>query len=235
MVLLHGLLVPLLLLASPGQPQPPVPPGTRDPSVAIFTLQVRSGFAADAGDILTNQVVNLVRRSGAFQSVLSSSELSAVAGLELQKQLLDCNNNACVAELAGGLAVSHIITGSVGQLGESLLLDLKLIRVAGAVNAVSVSRRVRSGPKAADQLLDVLPGAVEELLGSAGLRAQSRPAGPRVQGSSPRTARACQREHWTSPALLLPPGNLPGWDSRTSCRTSTPAPTGPHPRVPPRC
>ncbi len=153
----------------------PMPSGG-GPTVAVLPIQARAGMTQDAGELFTSQMVTLVRNGGAFKKVLSTKDLEAVLGLEQQKQLLDCSTTGCAAEIAGGLAVSHVLTGTLGQLGESLLLDLKLIRVEGQVTAVSVSRRVRGGAGGADALLDALPGAVEELLARAGLAAPG--AGP---------------------------------------------------------
>lgn len=143
-------------------------------SVAIFNLETRTGVAPDVGAVLTGQVVALTRQRSTFSRVISASEVEAALGLERQKQLLDCDSTSCMTEIAGSLNVSHILLGTVGRLGGSVLLDLRVVAVRTQFVAASVTRRVTAGK--ADALLDVLPGALDELLGLAGVLKPPPPA-----------------------------------------------------------
>ena len=136
-------------------------------SVAVFNLETRAGVEQDAGVVLTSQVVAFTRQRSTFARVISASEVEAALGLERQKQLLDCDSTSCMTEIAGSLNVSHILLGSLGRLGDSVLLDLRVVAVRTQFLAASVTRRVVGGK--ADELLDVLPGALDELFGLAGV------------------------------------------------------------------
>jgi TolB-like protein len=62
-------------------------------------------------------------------SVLGSSDLAALLGVERQRQLLGCreDESSCLAELGGALGASYILMGKMGRVGKQLRVDLKLL------------------------------------------------------------------------------------------------------------
>ena len=76
-------------------------------------------------------------------SVLSSSGVAAVLGLERQKQLLGCDAATnCIAEFANALGVDGLLLGNVGKFGAAFQLDVRVAAATDAHNLATVSIRV---------------------------------------------------------------------------------------------
>lgn len=151
--------------------------GPAGKSLAVFPLEAKAGMTRDTADLLTEAMVSQLRQRRVFDRVVTSREVEAALGLEQQKQLLSCTSDSCVAEVAGSLDVSFILVGSLGILGESTLLNLKLISVSETFGAQGITQRVRGGP---DALLDAVPGALDQLLAQANMGPQQKPAAARA-------------------------------------------------------
>lgn len=94
--------------------------------------------------------------------VVGQSDLSLLLGMERQRQLLGCADEAtaCATELAGALDARWVLTGSLGRLGKRYRLDLKLVDG----KAARVARRVGRTLDRPEELLEALPALVAELL-----------------------------------------------------------------------
>jgi hypothetical protein len=93
--------------------------------------------------------------------VVSASEISAVIGLERQKQLMGCTDTStnCVAELAGALGADGLLVGNLGVFGGHLQVDVRVISATDArklaVYSVTVEDQTR--------LIDALSAAAASL------------------------------------------------------------------------
>ncbi|MEW6431307.1 MAG: hypothetical protein AB1730_07335 [Myxococcota bacterium] len=96
--------------------------------------------------------------------VLGQSDIAVMLGLERQRQLLGCSDDAtsCMAEIGGALNATWILTGALGRVGKRYRIDLKLIDSRQNV----VQGRVGQTLGAAEDVLDALPDMVRELLGA---------------------------------------------------------------------
>ncbi|MEW5742537.1 MAG: hypothetical protein AB1938_26705 [Myxococcota bacterium] len=76
-------------------------------------------------------------------TVMTPQDAAAVLGLERQKQLLGCSEQAqaCLVELAGALGAQAILSGSVARVGTRLSATVKIIDASNArtLFATSVS------------------------------------------------------------------------------------------------
>ena len=74
--------------------------------------------------------------------VLTGTEISAVVGMERQKQLMGCVESSCTAELAGALGADALILGSLAKAGGGFVANIKMLRARdGATIAVFSNRR----------------------------------------------------------------------------------------------
>lgn len=165
----------LMLLLWPGA-APAVGPAPAA-SVAVFRLEAKLGVPAGAADLLTETLLSEVRRSGAFARVVSPAEISLLMRPEQQQFLLRCATDECALvdnELAGALGVSHILVGNLGKLGNSYLLNLRLLDVRSSVLLASLSERARGHTEEA--LLDLVRPAVVRLLQDGGMAPAPTPA-----------------------------------------------------------
>ena len=94
---------------------------------------------------------------GGFK-VISQGDVVAVIGLERQRQLLGCADDAqasCAVEIASGLGVDALITGSLSKTTSGYLVNLRLVRASDASGLAVFSGR----PKSEEELLDFLEQA----------------------------------------------------------------------------
>lgn len=154
-----------------------------EPSVAVLPMEAR-GIHENTAKLASDALTQALRDSGVFTRVVSSADLEAALGFERQKQLLSCDASGCMAELAAGMGVQFLATGSVGVVGELRILNIRLIQVRDARTS-SVSRQARGD----EALFLSVPGAVNELLKTAGFNpAQSLPVQPSPTEGSHATA-----------------------------------------------
>lgn len=96
-------------------------------------------------------------------SVISRDDLVAILSLDKLNQMIgeECDTS-CVAELGGALGVDKLISGSVGTLGESYFISLRMIDP----DKVKTDNRVTESFKGAeDQLIRAINHTARELLG----------------------------------------------------------------------
>jgi hypothetical protein len=88
-------------------------------SGADLSAELRSSFAETFA----------LRLTEAGMRVTTPKDVAGILGVERQKQLLGCaeESTACMAELAGALAVDGVITGDVSRIGKVLQLTIKVV------------------------------------------------------------------------------------------------------------
>jgi hypothetical protein len=59
--------------------------------------------------------------------VVARDEIEALLGFEQQKTLLGCDDTSCLAEIAGALGVEKVISGKVGKVGQTFVINLTMI------------------------------------------------------------------------------------------------------------
>lgn len=152
--------VAIVLSASP-QPQ----------KVALFPLSPGAGVAAAVAQSLTDAFAGELRKLPGYQ-LLTQQELTAVLGVERQRQLAGCAESACMTEVASALDVDAVVTGSLARLGQSWLLQVQLVDARKGVTKAHASRRKKSAE--IDDLLDELPSVAKELFGGTAAAATAR-------------------------------------------------------------
>ncbi|MEW5850760.1 MAG: hypothetical protein AB2A00_18375 [Myxococcota bacterium] len=144
-------------------------------SVAVFPLEARTGVEQATADLVTLRLVEEVRTRSSFSRVVSPQELSLLMPRDEQKQLVRCATDECAlvdTELAGGLGVTHMLVGSVGRLGNSFLVALKVMELRTARDVGSVAERFQATSD--EVLLDAVRPATVLLLQRSGLLADAR-------------------------------------------------------------
>lgn len=153
---------------------------TAKPSIAVFSLEADLGVATGLAKLLSDQVTLTVRKSEAFSRVVSAREIDALIGFERQKQLVACDSQSCMAEVAGSLGVDFILVGSVARVGKSYVLNMKVLDVRRAVQTAAVFER--QDGESEEVLLDRTYPAVRQLLTEAGF-AHTMPVTPAKDGA----------------------------------------------------
>lgn len=173
------------------------------PSVAVFALDPKNGFTKDVAELLTDVVVQSLRDTKAFSRVVAAKELESVVSLNLQKELLGCAENSCIAEIAGQLGVDFLVSGSIGRLGRAAVLNIKLLNTKTAMAAASVSQAVCG--EGDEALLSTAKFSVRRLVHEAGFAAASSVGAARGSGE-------CD----AAPAVAAAPASAPAQDAADS-------------------
>jgi len=130
-------------------------------AVTVAVLEVKArGVDARLADALLDIVAEEAARVPS-QKVLTRKEMEAILTEEARKQLVGCDDTSCLAELAGALNASFLISGEVARIGGKTLLTLQLInhRYATVVNRVALE-----WPGSADAMPDVARAAAQLLV-----------------------------------------------------------------------
>lgn len=97
------------------------------PKLAVLELQAL-GTPPETASALTEAMTQELTRRGFFD-VVSSRDIQTLLGVERQKQLLGCSDDAssCLAELAGALGSRFVLSGSLAKLGDALQLSVQML------------------------------------------------------------------------------------------------------------
>ncbi|MDF1565114.1 MAG: hypothetical protein P1V51_18905 [Deltaproteobacteria bacterium] len=98
------------------------------PRVAVMGVQL-VGFPEGVRELFTEALAQGAARQEDYD-VLSQAEITSILGLEAQKQLLGCNDDSCLVELAGALDAAFLVTGKVVKLGSVTNLSVSMIDLA---------------------------------------------------------------------------------------------------------
>lgn len=111
------------------------------PSIAApgFTCARLEPTLCDA--YLEHFVANLTARG---LKVTTKNDMAEIIGVERQKQLLGCSatSGSCLAELAGALGVSSILSGTIARTESGYLSTLKVIDASNGATKWSATTRV---------------------------------------------------------------------------------------------
>jgi TolB-like protein len=139
---------------------PPALPESALPSLVVLTLQATGGIDASLAAALSETLTVEVGRLKFFK-VVSQKDLETMLGVERQRQLLGCSEEAtsCVSELADAMGARFVMSGSLAKLGDSAFqLNLQTIDSRGA-KSIGRSTRIATS---LDALRSQLPFAVAE-------------------------------------------------------------------------
>lgn len=134
-------------------------------TLALLALVPLSGVDEGTARLLGDALAGELRKRPGVR-VLSQADVAALLGVERTRQMLGCAESGCLAELGGALGADRIVHGSLGRVGDSLVVNLATLDPKKAVTAASVSERLRG--QGAEPFLDALPRLADALLGGSG-------------------------------------------------------------------
>ena len=178
MLALSLLALTLALAAPPAAVPPAASPGKPAPSkIAVLRLEA-AGVAPELAESATALVPTEVRRLRPESRVFSSEDVRALLTHQKDRLMLGCGADAaCMAELGGALGADEIVTGRLGRLGETWVVELRRVDVAQARSLGSATRTVRR-PEA---IASAVVALVAELFGGP----STRPGGAATLAGEP--------------------------------------------------
>jgi len=93
--------------------------------IAVMPLTPKR-IAPETVSILDELLLAAVSKHTRYE-VIGISDIEAMLGLEKIKDVLGCGDVSCAAEIGGSLGIEQLLAGSVSQLGEMVIINLKLI------------------------------------------------------------------------------------------------------------
>jgi len=130
-----------------------------NPKIAVMdfaAMGVDKALATNLTDVLT---VELKQFKG-FQ-VISRQEIGTMLNFEAVKQGAGCDEEGCFAEIGNALGVNILVTGTIGKVEETYLINLKLIDIR---NARIVGREQEDFTGPADGLLPAVRFCLRRVL-----------------------------------------------------------------------
>ncbi|MEK7705802.1 MAG: hypothetical protein AAB426_12650 [Myxococcota bacterium] len=104
-------------------------PAWSAPRQQIAVLDAKlTNVDAQFGPLLTEVITSEVHALGRF-SVIAGRDISAMLDFETQRELVACDEVACLAQVGGALGVEYILVPDIGVLGKSYVVNIKLINI----------------------------------------------------------------------------------------------------------
>ncbi len=155
------------------------------PKLVVLGIKPIDGSTKKTTESLTEILTTELAKTGRFE-VLSESELGSLLGFDKQKQILNCSDASCLAELGGALGCDYLLLGALGQVGSQVSLDMKLADVKRSKIVGREGTQVRNadellgaGRMILRNLLAQLPGgSPPAAVASAGVEVQNESTGP---------------------------------------------------------
>lgn len=136
----------------------------RDPgeTIELAVLDIEpGGLSRDLARSLTEVIALELRRLPGL-SVISKDDIQRMLEFEGVRQQIGCGDDACLAEIGGALGVGFLVSGTIGKVGETYLISLKLINIQEARTENRVAESF-TGPE--NQLLAAARAAGRDLVG----------------------------------------------------------------------
>jgi len=127
----------LVLLCGVGVSQDKVISGTDKPTAAVMDLETEEGVSSSVSRLLSDYLRIQLSQTGKY-TIVSRENMKEV--LKEQK-FQECNTTVCIVEAGKLLGASKMFGGSIGKVGSTYLLTLKLIDVETGVQENSVAEK----------------------------------------------------------------------------------------------
>ncbi|MBI5511989.1 MAG: hypothetical protein HY903_24795 [Deltaproteobacteria bacterium] len=134
-------LVPAFVGAVEDAPRTEVKAAAAMPRQAAVLELAASGIEADVVRNLTDLLTAEASKIPGYK-VISHAEIKDMIGFELQKQSVGCEEASCLAQIGGALGVDLIVTGSFGRLGDTFVVNVRLINITRGETESRVSETI---------------------------------------------------------------------------------------------
>ncbi len=140
-------------------------------SVAMTNFSTVGDVKPDAASFLSETFAQKLAEHSNLK-VTTAKNIGALVGLERQRELMGCDNNAgnCIAELAGAIGAQAVVVGEVARLERSLQVNLRVVNGKTSDLLFSTSVRGSTMDDIVDKLDDIATragAAIEHAFGGA--------------------------------------------------------------------
>lgn len=128
--------------------------------IALYDLDIGDDVPERTARVFAESLAIELRKLRAVD-VVTMDEIRTMLDVEAQRQLVGCDEQSCLAEIADALGADVILTGSVAKVGDERLLGLARIEQRAA--AVTQRFQARLEQARGEELLAAVGPAVEQL------------------------------------------------------------------------
>ncbi len=96
--------------------------------VAVTQLKAKKGIDKDYAELMTDVIRTELFESGKFE-VMNREDMVAVLGELKFQESGACNSTECAVEMGNALGVEKMVAGSVGKMGKTFVINIKLIDI----------------------------------------------------------------------------------------------------------
>jgi len=127
-------------------------------NIAVVDLMAYALSQAEAKTLTEELQTALVETK--YFNVLSRSDMKAVLDAQQFSRTDACDDSACLVEIGKILAVQMIVGGSIGKVGSTYSLAVRLVNVETGKTEITADRKLKAEP---DELLDLVQEAAREV------------------------------------------------------------------------
>ena len=127
-------------------------------NIAIVDLTAYTLSQGEAKTLTDKLQTTMVQTQ--YFKVLSRSDMKQVLDAQKFQRSDACDDTACLVEMGKILAVQKIVGGSIGKVGNTFSLALRLVNVETSQTEITADRKLKAEP---DELLDLIEDAGREL------------------------------------------------------------------------
>jgi hypothetical protein len=91
----------------------------------VLDFTASEGVNADITDVASDTYISTLKEIDRFD-LATSSDVRMMIGAEQQRQLIGCDDESCMAEIAGALGAEFLSRGRLSLLDEEIILTLEL-------------------------------------------------------------------------------------------------------------
>jgi hypothetical protein len=163
--------------------------------LAVIPTQFDETAQGQVPALFDDYLLTAVQNLGGYE-VIGQDDIAALLGFEQQKELIDCSDTSCIADLGGALGVDKILIVKIARLGNDWVATAKIINI----RETKVESRVNEiVPGEVKDLLRSIPALVNKLFGSGSKTPSPPPPSSPAPGGS-----------GAAPSPYTPPAPSPG-------------------------
>lgn len=152
-------LIVAIFLASEASAQAQAVPKDKLPMVAVLPLDAR-GLTTEEAQVMTEMLGSELLQTGAFR-VMERSQMDKILAEQGFQKSGACDNSQCAVEMGQLLGIERMVVGSIGKVGRTFLVSVRMVNVGSGEIMRSVSRTTTSDVD--DILTRMLPIVAGEL------------------------------------------------------------------------
>lgn len=99
--------------------------------LAVTEIKARRGVDPVLAHVVEEFLASEIAKTGRYE-VIGRDDITRMLDHEQQKQMTGCEEESCMAEIAGAMGVDYLAAGSLDGVGRSVMITLKLINVRAA-------------------------------------------------------------------------------------------------------